>query len=222
MDRRISALTAQKRNPERINVYLDGEFAFGLSRIVAAWLYVGQDLSDEKIAELQSGDMHESAYQKALNYLSYRIRSEAEVRKHLVGKGIQEEVVVQVLVRLQNAGLVDDERFARSWVENRSEYRPRSRRALVYELKRKGVSEAAIHSAVDEIDEEELAYLAALKKAMRYNRLEWPAFRQKMHTYLAGRGFNYEVSSQVVARIWREINENIDTVPNAAKKEVDQ
>lgn len=222
MARRISALTAQKRNTDRINVYLDGEFAFGLTRIVAAWLYVGQELSDEKIAELQSGDIQESAYQKALNYLSYRERSEAEVRKHLAGKGISDDVLERVLARLQNAGLVDDERFARSWVENRSEYRPRSRRALVYELNKKGVSEAAISSAVDEIDEEELAYQAAQKKARRYSQLEWPVFRQKMHSYLAGRGFIYEVSSPVVARIWRELNEIANSSPKTANEEVDQ
>ncbi len=222
MARVISALTVQKRNPERVNVYLDGEFAFGLSRIVAAWLYVGQELSDEKIGELQSGDSHESAYQRALNYLSYRARSEAEVRKHLLGKGIQDDIVEQVLERLNNAGLVDDERFAQSWVENRSEYRPRSRRAMVYELKQKGVSEAAIHSAVDDVDEEEMAYLAALKKAGRYSRLEWPEFRQKMNTYLAGRGFNFVVSSPVIARVWQEITEDTDSLPNPANKEVDQ
>ena len=49
MDQKITALKAQKRNPNRINVYLDGIFAFGLARVVAAWLQVGQTLSDEKI-----------------------------------------------------------------------------------------------------------------------------------------------------------------------------
>mgnify|MGYP000952684904 FL=1 len=73
MDRTITALTAQKKNPQRINVFLDGEFAFGLQRIVAAWLIVGQTLSEEKINQLRSDDQSEIAYQKAINLLSYQI-----------------------------------------------------------------------------------------------------------------------------------------------------
>ena len=83
MERKITALQAQKRNPQRVNVYLDGEFAFGLSRITAAWLQIGQVLSEEKIVELQAADEIEVAYQKALHYLSFRTRSEDEVRKNL-------------------------------------------------------------------------------------------------------------------------------------------
>jgi regulatory protein len=221
MGRRISALTAQKRNPERINIYLEDKFAFGLSRFVAAWLFVGQELSDEKIAELQSEDIREVAYQRALNFLSYRDRSEAEVRKHLYSKGLQGEVVEEVLERLRRAGLLDDDRFAHNWVENRSQFRPRSRRALVYELKQKGISETAIHAAVDDVDEEEMAYLAAQKKAMRYIHMEWSEFSRKMYTYLAGKGFNYQVSAPVIARLWRELSSNIDGTLESASEEVD-
>lgn len=222
MGRKISALSAQKRNPERINVYLDGEFAFGLSRIIAAWLYVGQELSEQKIVELQSQDAREVAYQSALNFLSYRERSEAEVRKQLHGKGYADEVIEHVLSRLQRAGLLDDGRFAQNWVENRLQYRPRSRRALVYELKQKGISNDAISAAVDDLDEEEMAYRAAQKKVQKYITLEWPAFRQKMLTYLAGRGFNYEVSAPVIARSWRELRTDTNSSPDSASEEVDQ
>lgn len=222
MGRRISAITAQKRNPERVNIYLDDEFAFGLSRIVAAWLYVGQELSEDRIAELQSEDIREVAYQKALNFLSYRERSESEVYKHLSGKGHQDEVIEEVLERLRRAGLLDDNRFAHKWVENRSEFRPRSRRALVYELKQKGISETAIQAAVADIDEERMAYLAAQKKSRRYRSLEWQEFRQKMYTYLAGKGFTYQVSAPVITRLWREINGNQYSRSDPANEEVDQ
>jgi len=83
MAKKITGLKLQKRNKNRVNVYLDGEFAFGLSRIVAAWLHTGQELSDEKIAELLSKDDVEIALQRALNFLSYRARSEKEVKQIL-------------------------------------------------------------------------------------------------------------------------------------------
>jgi regulatory protein len=114
MCQKITALKAQKRNHQRINVYLDDEFAFGLSRFVAAWLHVGQYLSSEKICQLQIADAEEVAYQRALNFISYRPRSKAEVRKNLKKHATPEEVLPAVFERLCRAGLVDDVQFAQN------------------------------------------------------------------------------------------------------------
>jgi len=207
MGRRITALTVQKRDRNRVNVYLDGEFAFGLSRIVAAWLQVGQELSDEKQASLQAEDAREVAYQKAVNFLSYRDRTQAEVRNHLHALGVQAETVEWVMERLERSRLVDDQRFVHNWVENRNEFRPRSRKALAYELRQKGISEGAIQDALEDHNEDEMAYQAAVKQAGKLAHLEWPQFRQKMYAHLARRGFNYEISAPVVARVWQELHE---------------
>jgi len=127
---KITGLTAQARNPNRVNVFLDGEFAFGLDRLVAAWLKVGMELTAEKAADLQSQDAVEAAYQKALHFISYRPRSEMEIRKRLVEKDIDEPVIEAVLERLKIAQWIDDQQIARTWVENRSAFRPRSHRML--------------------------------------------------------------------------------------------
>ncbi len=87
MTMKITAIEPQQRNPQRVNVYLDGAFAFGLTRITAAWLQVGQEISEEKIASLQAEDANEIAYQKALHFLSYRPRSSREIRKTCSGAG---------------------------------------------------------------------------------------------------------------------------------------
>ena len=206
MTRKITALTAQKRNPQRINVYLDGEFAFGLARIVAAWLYVGQELDEAKIARLQDEDGREAAYQKALNFLSYRPRSEAEVRRNLSEHEQPEETIEYVVERLKESGLLNDARFARLWVDNRSELRPRSRRALEYELKQRGVDAQAIAQSLEEIDEQALATQVAHKQARKLKNLEWNDFRQKMYRSLAQRGFNYETIALVTQNVWAEIH----------------
>ncbi|HEX7974306.1 MAG TPA: RecX family transcriptional regulator [Anaerolineales bacterium] len=208
MDHKITALTLQKRNRQRVNVYLDGEFAFGLARIVAVWLEVGQELSDEKIVQLQSEDSREVAYQQALKFLNYRPRAEGEIRKNLKEHAISEETINEVLERLKQNGLVDDLRFAQAWIENRSELRPRSRRALAYELQRRGVDRQLAEESLESLNDEELAYQAALKQSRKLTGLDWPDFRQKMYGFLARRGFNYEVSAPVAARIWAELNEN--------------
>ncbi len=208
MVRKISALKVQQRNPRRVNVFLDGEFAFGLERVAAAWLRIGQELSDEKIAQLQKEDEGEKAYQQALKLLSYRPRSEAEVRKKLEQRGTPESMIAEVLERLRRSGLIDDARFARDWTENRSEFRPRGRRALTMEMRQRGVDDEAIAQAVTGLDEDALAYQAAVKYSRRLDGLDWQAFRRKLIGFLSRRGFNYEVSAPVVRRVWEESHTN--------------
>jgi regulatory protein len=204
--RNITAIEPQKKNPRRVSVYLDGEFAFGLEHITAAWLRVGQELSDEKIAALQAEDARETTYQKALHFLSYRPRSSQEVRQNLSKRGCDEALVEETLSRLQRAGLVNDQEFARLWVENRSMFRPRSKSALRMELRRKGLSDGIIQSVLDEsVDDEALAFESARKQARRYAGLEWPEFRQKLGSFLARRGFSYSTIAPVVSEVWKEI-----------------
>jgi regulatory protein len=206
--RKITALEVQKRNPNRVNVHLDGEFAFGLARIVAAWLRLGQELSDEKIEQLQAEDARERAYQQAMLFLSYRARSEAEIRQNLRKHEIPEPVIEQTLERLRQDGLANDNQFARAWVENRSAFRPRSRRLMAMELRQKGLSDEAVSSAVADVNDEALAYEAAQKKVARYKGLEWNEFRKKLSDFLARRGFSYSVVAPVVTRLWNEAHKD--------------
>lgn len=202
--KKITAIETQKNNPKRVNLYLDGEFAFGLDRFVAAWLTVGQSLDEEKIAKLQAEESQEKAYQQSMLFLSYRARSETEVRKNLEKHAIPSTVIEQTLQRLREERLVNDGQFAQAWVANRSEFRPRSRRALTVELRQKGLTEADIRFATEAVDEESLAYAAAQKRVHRLDGLEWPEFRKKLSEFLARRGFGYDVIAPTVKRLWAE------------------
>jgi regulatory protein len=208
MDHKITAISQQKNNRQRVNIYLNGEFAFGLARIVAAWLQVGQEISDENIAQLQFEDGRETAYQRALKLISYRPRSQSEVRQKLQALNITQENIDYVLSRLIESGILNDESFAQLWVENRSAMRPRGRRALVYELRQRGLDQKTIDQAVATIDDEELAYDAARRRARKLRGQEWIDFRQKMFRFLAQRGFTYELCAQVVPRVWNELHDN--------------
>lgn len=204
--KKITALVAQKRNPNRINVHLDGEYAFSLARIVAAWLRVGQELEEEKIKQLQTEDARERAIQQALLFLSYRSRSESEIRQNLRKHEIPEDIIEQTLQRLRQDGLANDDQFAQAWVENRSTFRPRSRRMLAMELRQKGLADEAVSSALEDVDDEALAYEAAQKRILRLKDMEWVDFRKKLSEFLARRGFSYSVITSVVTRIWNEIH----------------
>ncbi len=202
--RKITAIVVQKRSPNRVNIYLDGEFAFGLARIVAAWLRIGQELSEEKIERLQAEESRERAFQQAILFLSYRSRSESEIRQNLRKHEFPEPVIETTLERLREGGLANDNQFARAWVENRTTFRPRSRRLMAMELRQKGLNEEAVASAVENVDDEALAYEAAQKRAARFRDLEWNEFRKKLSDFLARRGFSYSVIAPVITRIWNE------------------
>jgi len=204
MMKKITAIVVQKRNPNRVNIHLDGEFAFGLARITAAWLRTGQELDEKKIEQLQAEDAKERALQQALLFLGYRARSESEIRKNLQKHEIPESVIEETLERLRNDKLVDDSQFAQTWVENRSTFRPRSRRMLAMELRQKGLDDESMQSALEDVDDETLAYEAAQKRAPRFKELEWIEFRKKLTGFLARRGFSYSVITPVVSRIWKE------------------
>ena len=206
MGKKITALKAQKRNHQRVNVYLDGEFAFGLSRIVAAWLLVGQELTDERIAELKFEDELEMGYQRAIKFISYRMRSVSEVQQNLKKQGVSEDTIAAVIDRLQKNGLLDDLSFSQMWVENRNEFRPRSHRMLAIELQQKGIHSEIISQILEETtSDEELAYAAAQKQIRKYEQLEWQEFRRKLSSFLARRGFSYGTIKPVLEQVWTEL-----------------
>lgn len=205
----ITALVVQRRNKERVSVYLDGEFAFGLALSEAVRLRKGQYLSDEQIARLRALDEVEAAREHALRFLSFRPRSAAEVRRNLrqSKRGFSEETIETVIARLEQAGLIDDEAFARFWVENRTQLGPRSTQALRYELRRKGVPDAAITAALAAVDEEAAAYEAARQRAPRYARADRETLRKYMGGYLARRGFSARIIRDALNRLWAELND---------------
>lgn len=204
--KKITAIVAQKKHPNRVNIHLDGEFAFGLARITAAWLRVGQELEEKKIEQLQAEDARERALQQSLLFLSYRARSESEIRQNLRKHEIPETVIDETLERLRKDGLANDDQFANAWVENRSTFRPRSRRMMALELRQKGLDDESVKSALETVDDEALAYEAALKRAPRLKGLEWSEFRKKLSDFLARRGFPYSVVAPVATRIWNEVH----------------
>ena len=207
----ITALRFQQHTPDRANVYLDGEFAFGLQAVTAAGLRIGQVLSDADIALLQAVDAEEQAYDRAVRFLSYRPRSQAEVRRHLVQAEVAEAVIEAALVRLIAHGYLDDAGFARFWVENRDQFRPRGARALRQELRGKGLDSATIETAVGQMDEAAGAYQAARSRALRLALLaqaDPAAFRRKLGDFLLRRGFDYEIVREVVARLAEELTDD--------------
>lgn len=206
MTKEITAITPQKRNAQRLNISLDGEYAFSLDRMTAAWLNVGRKLSPQEIEKLREKDEQEVAYNRAMHYLSYRARSEDEMLTYLSGKGFSEIVSQTVIDRLKDEHLISDARFAEDWIENRVCFRPRSQTQLRFELRQKGLQEDIIENALQDanLDDIKLALAAGTKLARRYAGLTWLNFRQKLSAALARRGFSYETARTVTQQLWDE------------------
>lgn len=199
----ITAITAQQKDKNRVNVMVDGKYRFSLDVFQYAdlGLRVGQEYSDEELTALEQESVFGKVYARALEYCLMRPHSAREVRDYLyrktrdtrtktgeVKKGISPDVTARVFDRLVEKGYIDDEKFTRYWVENRSLTKGASRRKLQAELRAKGVESTIIErflSESDRRDDDELQKVIAKKRA-RYPD------RQKLMQYLARQGFSYD------------------------------
>jgi len=204
---KVTALTRQKRNPERINVFLDETFAFGLAEIAAAHLRIGQVLTAEEIVELKRQDSFESAKQQVFRFISYRPRSVAEVKRNLRKKTYDEAVIAEVLARMQELQLLDDRAFALYWIEQRETFKPRSQMALRQELMQKGVERAIIDDVLGAVDDTAVARKAAEKRTARWQHLPADQFHDKMGGYLQRRGFSYGVIREIIDEILENLSQ---------------
>jgi regulatory protein len=205
----ITALRLQKRTADRVNVYLDGEFAFGLPALAAARLRIGQQLDEAQVESLRAANTETLAYERAVRFLGYRPRSLVEVRRHLADVGESDDVIAAVLARLQGQGYLDDAEFARYWVRNREQFRPRGPQALRQELRQHGLAAAEIDAALAEIDPESSAYEAGRPRALRLTALaqsDPQAFRRKLSNFLLRRGFDFSTVRAAVNRLLTEQN----------------
>lgn len=203
----VTALQIQKRNKERVNVFLDGEYAFGVSLSIGLTLKRGQRLSASQIDALKEDDEGEVAFQRAVRYLGVRPRSSAEIALYLKRKEYDEKLVESVVLRLHEKGYLDDEAFAQYWVENRNRFRPRGAQALRQELRQKGVERETIDTALEEQDEDGAAWAALESKIDRWSDLEKMEFEQKAMGFLARRGFRFDVCRRTAAQGWAQLHE---------------
>ena len=198
MRKTVTAKVPRAKN--RVQVYLDGQYGFSLSKKLALEVRLDEALREDRIQELIERDQREAAYEQALRLLSHRPRTERELRVRYAKTGLPEQVQDAAIERLKSGGLVNDAAFAELWIENRMEFRPRGAWALRSELSSKGVARETIEDALQDFDEEEAAIRAADKGARRYKHLSPDLFRRRLSAYLSRRGFAYTVITPLIAQ----------------------
>jgi regulatory protein len=140
----------------------------------------------------------------AYRYLSYRPRSEGEIRERLLHRGFGSEEVERAIGKLKQQNLIDDFAFARFWKDNRLSFRIKSKRLIAKELRDKRVAPDIVDEITENIDDELNAYTIARGRLPFLADLDYSDFRQRLSSYLSYRGFGYQAIRTAVARLWQE------------------
>ncbi len=219
MNQTISDIQPQKKDPKRVNIFLDGKFAFGVSQEskIVNKLRINEYLTSDQVQKLIFNDQVERLYDKAVKFLSYRPRSEKEIRDNLLQKlwksekGDEEKKnfessVSEVIGKLKKLKFINDLEFSKWWVEQRVKFKKTSPRIIKSELFKKGIDKDTIESVLDsvEIDPLLLANEAAKKKLAAYEKFDPKIFREKMGRFLASKGFDWEIVKKVVDTLSRK------------------
>ncbi len=152
---------------------------------------------------MEPADLHKKYLNIALRFLSFRSRSEKEVRDNLLKKDASYEIIEQIISWLLDHKFIDDEEFARRFIEQRIKLRPRGMRVIKMELKQKGISQEVIEEITaknEGEDDNELAMARRIveKKIMKYKGLEKKDIYQKLGAHLASKGFNWDTIKESI------------------------
>jgi regulatory protein len=202
----IAALKHAGRSRHRIIVLDDGrEFVFSEEACERAGVAEGQAATDAVFANLEAAEQRVAAHEAALRLLSHRSRSESEMRTRLALRGIESEIVEDEIDRLRSAGLLDDAKFARAWVEDRKRMAPRGRRMLRYELLGRGIEPESVDLVTRDIDDSSIALDLARTRARGSALADYETFLAKVGGFLRRRGFDYAVAGEAARRAWAEV-----------------
>lgn len=194
----------QQKNKNRVNVYLDDKFGFGidLDNFVLLHLKVDQELTTEEIEKVIRKAEFQKTLDKLLRFAMVRPRSEKEIHDYFRRKKVHESMHEELLEKLKHFELIDDEKFAKWWIDQRANFKPKPKRILVQELRIKGIAKEIIDDVLEEeiVDEEKMAKALIERRAYKWKGLEPRISRQKMSQYLAGKGFSWEVIEKVTSK----------------------
>lgn len=189
---KITKITQQLKRADRYSVFVDEKYSFSLSEsaLLESRLHSGQEISREEVGEYKKLSADDKVYNQALRYVAMRPRTNWEMATYLERKGASPALSDQILSKLTNIGLLDDNKFAEMFVNDRRLLRPTSRRKLIAELRKKHVASNAIEKAVgSEQKDERTALTEVVARKRRQAKYQDDL---KLMQYLARQGFNYD------------------------------
>ena len=151
----ITKIEVQKKKQNRFNIYINDEFSFGVDEatLLKFALTKGTELTQDTIREIEQETQYQNAYQKALHFLNFKLRTAKQVYEKLEKIEVSDKVINQVLQQLMDHGFVNDQFYAESYVRENFALQKKGPKAVAFELKKKGVNDSIIQKALAEFDE---------------------------------------------------------------------
>ena len=210
----VTKVERQKKNPSRISLHIDNEYAIGVHKevLLRSGLRVGDTVTEKTLTELKRNEGLHHAQEAALRLLSYRARSKRELQERLKRKGITSVDADEVLDTLERSGLLNDFEFARSFAHDKLLKKPMGKTMLKQQLRLKGISKELIEQVLSEAyksnPEDKYAFELALKRIKRsqssFTKLDPLKKKKRLSDYLIRRGFDWDTVAKAVNRVLGE------------------
>lgn len=209
---KITAIQAQKRKG-RYNIFIDGHYRFPVSDevLIQFRLHKDQEITDDQIKVITDADSTSKAYNKALDYLSYQLRTEKEIIQYLQQHEFTDLQIEPVLQRLRTQGYINDLEYAKSYVRTIAKTSDKGPKVITQNLRKKGVLENDIETALDEFpfeDQLQNSIKIAQKLAHKYHREAFKIQIQKIKNGLFAKGFSSEIATEAINQLGLEKNED--------------
>jgi regulatory protein len=200
----ITKIEKQKKNSKRWNLYIDGEFACGISEdtFLNFGFRTNDEISEDILIEVKRFDEYQFAKKSALDFLAYRIRSKKEIIDKLKSKNISKETIEKTIEHLEKIELINDEEFARLLVQSSTGKNPAGKSVIRQKLFKKGISkditEKVLKETFTENNEKSLLLDVFNKYKSRLIGLDRNHKRKKMFEHLARKGFDFDIINEIL------------------------
>ena len=193
---KITEISAQKRNQNRVNIYVDGEFFIGAEAIAVLEnrLKVGMEVTEDELKKMCMDSDRTSAFNKALRYIGQKPCTLKRISEYLKEKGYEECTITEVVGMLKEYEYVNDEEYVRTYIDHyASKY---GKKRLAQKLQSKGAEKAEIEKAMETVGSQQDAACAAVEKYLKSRNFDY----KKITAYLSYRGFDWEEISYAVKK----------------------
>ena len=201
---KITSIEKNKKNKGRFSVYIDEKFSFSLSEddYLSLNLYDKSELSRDEIDHIKNTVNFRAAKNCALKYLSYKLRTEKEVRMKLQDDGFDGDSIEMAIEELNALGYINNKIYVQKFVFDRSKLKPKSKKLIKLELMGKGIQEEIIDEVFNDwnVDETSVAESLVKRKFGKYDFND-DSIKRKAYMFLKHRGYSHDVIESVIGRI---------------------
>lgn len=196
---KITSISAQEKNKDRVNLFVDGNFFVGISleTVLKLRLKVGDSFEEEKLKEILVEAEKTDAMQKAADYALKTLKTKRQVKDYLIKKGYSEEIAWQSVDKLKEYGYIDDKEYSKRFIESTA--KRQGRRLIEYKLMSKGVKKEDIAAAYEDVETNDNENARVLAEKYLKNKEKTKENVLKAYKYLIGKGFSYDQADFAVA-----------------------